>query len=291
MDGLDKAIQRRPIRPTAKPALASKVARGPIDGAFRTWSDGRRVHLLVRFTGGNLGRGPVTMHATTQLVPARAAVRRRLARSGVSGDPVTVEALATRVGAFSAFRRIGRAARGAASLATAPVRALGGAAANTLRTTANLAKGVESATALTAFVTKPLGYRPGKKRKGPAAPAADDGQREADSKPPEEEEAAMTEETSGAAPKPQPGQVRKATALLRRARFSPKSARHVQNIAKAAAKGHPGAVVAQAAIKEARRSNRKTPAARLPALGPAPAAITALAVRAAAFPAWARGAV
>ena len=103
----------------------------------------------------------------------------------------------------------------------------------------------------------------------------------------------MTEETSGASPKPKAGQVSKARALLGRARFSPKSARHVQNIAKAAAKGHPGAVVAQAAIKEARRSNQKAPAAaaRL-ALGPVPglAPSTALVVRAAAFPAWARGA-
>lgn len=289
MDGLEKAIQRRPIRPT-KASPPAKAARGPIDGAFRTWSDGRRVHLLVRFTGGNLGRGPVTMHATTELLPARTAVRRRLASNGAAGDPVTVEALATRVGAFSAFRRIGRAAKGAASLATAPVRALGGATANSLRTTANLAKGIESAAALTAYVTKPLGYRPGKKRKGPAAPAATEGQSEAEAKPPEEEEAAMTEETSGATPKPQPGQVRKASALLRRARFSPKSARHVQNIAKAAAKGHPGAVVAQAAIKEARRAGSpKSPTAALPALGPAPLAMTTL-VRSSSFPAWARGA-
>jgi hypothetical protein len=89
------------------------IARKPIDGGFRSWSDGRQVHLLVRFTGGNLGRGPVTMHATTDLVPARAAVRRHLVRSGetyLAGDPVATEALATRVGLFSAFRRIGRAA-------------------------------------------------------------------------------------------------------------------------------------------------------------------------------------
>ena len=51
--------------------------RRPIDGVFRTWSDGQRVHLLIQFSGGNLGRSPVTMHATTDLVPARAAVRRR----------------------------------------------------------------------------------------------------------------------------------------------------------------------------------------------------------------------
>ena len=35
-------------------------ARRPIDGTFRTWSDGRKVHLLVRFTGKRLGRGPVS---------------------------------------------------------------------------------------------------------------------------------------------------------------------------------------------------------------------------------------
>jgi len=56
--------------------------RRPVDGAYRTWSNGRRVHLLVRFTGGNLGRNPVTMHAATDLAPARAAVRRRFMSSG-----------------------------------------------------------------------------------------------------------------------------------------------------------------------------------------------------------------
>ena len=100
----------------------------------------------------------------------------------------------------------------------------------------------------------------------------------------------MTEETSGASPKPKAGQVSKASALLRRARFSPKSARHVQNIGKAAAKGHPGAVVAQAAIKEARRQGQKPPAALLPAPARLPAPATALVVRAPAFPAWSRGA-
>ena len=97
----------------------------------------------------------------------------------------------------------------------------------------------------------------------------------------------MNDETSGN-PKPQADEVGKAAALLRRARFSPKSARHVQNIAKAAAKGHPGAMVAQAAIAEARKSQAKAP--------PAPAALRALspstapAGRPSAFPAWARGA-
>ena len=98
----------------------------------------------------------------------------------------------------------------------------------------------------------------------------------------------MSEEASGASPKPKAGQVSKARALLGRARFNPKSARHVQNIAKAAAKGHPGAVVAQAAIAEARKSQAKAP--------PAPAALRAFspsmapAGRPSAFPAWARGA-
>jgi len=266
------------------------IARKPVDGAYRTWSDGRRVHLLVRFTGGNLGRSPVTMHATTDLAPARAAVRRRFVSSGetdLAGDPVATEAMATRVGLFSAFRRIGRAAKGAASLATAPVRALGGAGINTLKTTANLAKGIESTTALAAYVTKPLGWRPGKKRGGGAAPAPADGDRQAegDANQPEQEEP-MTEETSGN-PKPQADYVGRAASLLRRARFNPKSARHVQNIAKAAAKGHPGALVAQAAIAEARKSQAKGPGAPPPRAFPpsmAPAG------RPSAFLAWARGA-
>jgi len=265
--------------------------RRPVDGAYRTWSDGRRVHLLVRFTGGNLGRNPVTMHAATDLAPARAAVRRRFMSSGeteLAGDPVATEAMATRVGLFSAFRRIGRAAKGAASLATAPVRALAGAGMKSLQTTANIAKGIESTAALTAYVTKPLAWRPGKKGGGSpaAAPADAERQAEGDANQPEQEEP-MTEETSGN-PKPQADQVGKAASLLRRARFSPKSARHVQNIAKAAAKGHPGAVVAQAAIAEARKSQAKAP--------PVPAALRALspsmapAGRPSAFPAWARGA-
>ena len=262
------------------------IARRPIAGAYRSWSDGRRVHLLVRFTGGNLGRSPVTMHATTDLVPARTAVRRRFTSSGdseLAGDPVATEAMATRVGLFSAFRRIGRAAQGAASLATAPVRALAGAGMNTLKTTANLAKGIESTTALATYVTKPLAWRPGKKRRGPPAGAAPEGERqaEAETDQPEQEEP-MTEETSGN-PKPQADQVRKASGLLSRARFSPKSARHVKNIGKAAAAGHPGAQLAQAAITEARRSQAKAPP---PSLPPMPTI-----ARAAAFPAWARGAV
>jgi hypothetical protein len=261
------------------------IARKPIDGGFRSWSDGRQVHLLVRFTGGNLGRGPVTMHATTDLVPARAAVRRHLVRSGetdLAGDPVATEALATRVGLFSAFRRIGRAAKGAALLATAPVRALGGAGANVLKTTTNLAKGVESAAALTTFATKPLGWRPGKKRSAPpgAAPAGDQAT-ESESTPANEEEP-MNDETSGN-PKPQTDQVRKASGLLRRASFNPKSARHVKNIAKAAAAGHPGAQVAQAAIAEARRKQAKAPPPPVLPAAPGP-------FRSAAFTSWGRGA-
>src|SRR5215471_1490263 len=154
------------------------VARKPMDGAFRSWSDGRRVHLLVRFTGGHLGRSPVTMHATTDLAPARAAVRRHFTSSGqteLAGDPVATEAMATRVGLFSAFRRIGRAARGAALLATAPARALGGAGVTVLKTTGNLAKGIEATTALPEYLTRPLAWRPGRKGGGskPAAPAGD----------------------------------------------------------------------------------------------------------------------
>lgn len=260
------------------------IARRPIDGAYRSWSDGRKVHLLVRFTGGNLGRGPVTMHAATDLRPARAAVRRHFVSSGdavLAGDPVATEAMATRVGLFSAFRRIGRAAKGAAVLATAPARALGGAGVNVLKTTANLAKGVESATALTAYATKPLGWRPGRKRRGlPAAAPGGERQAEHESNPPEEE-APMNDETSGN-PKPQADQVRRASGLLRRASFNPKSARHVKNIAKAAAAGHPGAQVAQAAIVEARRKQTKPPGAALPPMLPP--------VRSAAFTSWARGA-
>jgi hypothetical protein len=92
----------------------------------------------------------------------------------------------------------------------------------------------------------------------------------------------MTEETSGS-PKPKTEQVRKASGLLKRASSNPKSARHVKNIAKAAAAGHPGAQLAQAAIKEARRQQPK---------GPAPAALPPFTrvVRTAAFTSWARGA-
>ena len=97
----------------------------------------------------------------------------------------------------------------------------------------------------------------------------------------------MNDETSGN-PKPQADEIGKAAALLRRARFSPKSARHVQNIAKAAAKGHPGAMVAQAAIAEARKSQTKAPPppAALRAFPPSMAPVG----RPSAFPAWARGA-
>jgi hypothetical protein len=262
------------------------VARTPIDGAFRSWSDGRCVHLLVQFTGGNLGRSPVTMHATTDLAPARAAVRRRFVSSGyteLAGDPVATEAMATRVGLFSAFRRIGRAAKGAAMLATAPARALGGAGVNVLKTTGNLAKGIESTTALTEYVTRPLAWRPGKKTRGGApAAAASESAPAAEPNQPDEEEP-MSEESSGAAAKPKPDQVRKASSLLRRAAFNPKSARHVTNIAKAAAAGHPGAALAQAAIAEARKQQAKAPAA--PFLPP-----MSRPARTVAFNSWARGA-
>jgi hypothetical protein len=265
-----------------------RAPRRPIDGAFRTWSDGQRVHLLIQFSGGNLGRSPVTMHATTELVPARAAVRRHLMSGDevLGGDPVAVEALATRVGAFSALRRIGRAAKGAVSLATAPARALGGAGVNVLKTTANLAKGVESTTALAEYATRPLAWRPRKKSGGgsPGAARAPESASPAsadeDSTTTDQEEA-MTEETSGN-PKPQAKHVMGAAALLRRARHNPKAARHVQNIAKAAATGHPGAVLAQAAIAEARKQQRQQPPPQAP---PLPAH-----VRSAAFPSWARGA-
>jgi hypothetical protein len=262
------------------------VARKPINGAFRSWSDGRCVHLLVQFTGGNLGRSPVTMHATTDLTPARAAVRRRFLSSGyteLAGDPVATEAMATRVGLFSAFRRIGRAAKGAAMLATAPARALGGAGVNVLKATGNLAKGIESTTALTEYATRPLAWRPGRKKRGGApAAAAIDGASAPEANQPEEEEP-MSEESSGAAAKPKPDQVRKASSLLKRAAFNPKSAKHVTNIAKAAAAGHPGAVVAQAAIAQARKQQAKAPAmlAVPPMFRP---------IRTTAFTSWARGA-
>jgi len=267
------------------------AARRPIDGQFRTWSDGRCVHLLVRLTGGNLGRSPVLMHTKTELAPARAAVRRHLISGddALAGDPVAVEALATRVGAFSAFRRIGRAARGAVSLATAPVRALGGAGVNVLKATGNVAKGVESAAALTEYATRPLAWRPSRKRGGgssqasPAAPSPADESRQApadaDESRPDQEEP-MSDDTSGS-PRPQLRHVMGAVDLLHRARHNPKAARHVQNIAKAAAAGHPGAMLAQAAISEARKQQRQ----QAPMPPPMPTH-----VRSVAFPAWARGA-
>jgi hypothetical protein len=266
----------------AKPM--SRPAFRPIDGSFRTWSDGQRVHALVRFTGGNLGPSPVTMHATAELVPARALVRQRfMSGEGVlAGDPVAVESLATRVGAFSALRRIGRAAKGAVLLSTAPVRALGGAGVSVLKATGNVARGVESAAMLTEYATRPLAWRPHKKRGGAgpaAAPApADDSAPSSDSNTPDQEEP-MNDDTSGS-PRPQLRHVMGAAALLRRAQHNPKAAKHVQTIAKAAAKGHPGAMLAQAAITEARKQRSAPP--------PPPSPPTHL--RSAAFPAWARGA-
>jgi hypothetical protein len=264
----------------------NRPAFRPIDGSFRTWSDGQRVHALVRFTGGNLGPSPVTMHATAELVPARALVRQRFMSgdSVLAGDPVAVESLATRVGAFSALRRIGRAAKGAVLLSTAPARALGGAGVSVLKATGNVAKGVESAAMLTEYATRPLAWRPHKKRGGPAPAAspapADDSAPSSDSTTtsPDQEEP-MNDDTSGS-PRPQLRHVMGAAALLRRAQHNPKAAKHVQTIAKAAAKGHPGAMLAQAAITEARKQ-RSTP--------PHPPALPTH-VRSAAFPAWARGA-
>ena len=271
---------------------AHAAPRKPIDGTFRTWSDGRCVHLLVQLTGGNVGPRPVTMHAKAELAPARAAVRRHLVSGDavLAGDPVAMEALATRVGAFGLFRRIGRAARGAASLATAPVRALGGAGVNVLKATGNVAKGVESAAALTEYATRPLAWRPHKKHGGPAAASAPPDQGptdqsasqappDADSTPPDQE-GPMNDDTSGS-PRPQLRHVMGAAALLKRAQHNPKAAKHVQTIAKAAAQGHPGAMAAQAAIAEARKRQRQqqTPHPPLPA-----------AMHSAAFPAWARGA-
>jgi hypothetical protein len=167
------------------------------------------------------------------------------------------------------------------------VRALGGAGVNALKTTANLAKGVESATALTAYGTKPLGWRPGRKRSGPSAPAAAaDRPADTESTPPDQEEP-MNDETSGN-PKPQADQIRKASGLLKRASANPKSARHVKNIAKAAAAGHPGARLAQAAIVEARRQQPKAPGkAPLPAMPPLSAPVRPVRT---AFSSWARGA-
>ena len=266
-----------------------RSARRPIDGAFRTWSDGRCVHALIRFRGGDLGRSPVTMHSATELQPARAAVRRRLMSgdSELAGDPVAVEALATRVGAFSALRRIGRAAKGAVMLSTAPARALGSAGIYSLKATGNVAKGIESAAALTEYATRPLAWRPGKKRGGgPAAASRADeaapGANSDEATPPAEEEP-MTDETSGS-PRPQHRHVMGALALLRRARHSPKAAKHVQSIAKAAAQGHPGAVLAQAAISEARKQQRQQ-AVQAPEQPATPTR-----VHSAAFPSWGRGA-
>ena len=90
----------------------------------------------------------------------------------------------------------------------------------------------------------------------------------------------MSDETSGS-PRPQLRHVMGAAALLRRAQHSPKAAKHVQTIAKAAAQGNPSAMLAQAAISEARKQQRAAP--------PRPPALPAR-VRSAAFPAWARGA-
>jgi hypothetical protein len=143
--------------------------------------------------------------------------------------------------------------------ATAPARALGGAGVNAWKTTTNLAKGLEGATALTAYATKPLTWRPGRKRSGPARPALAAPPPEPEPRPDTDEEDAMTDETSGS-PRPQAKHIRSAHNLLKRAQNEPTAARHVKNIAKAAAAGHPGAQLAQAAIKEAQRQQRRPPA-------------------------------
>ena len=271
--------------------MNATASRKPIDGNFRTWSDGRCVHLLIQLTGGNVGPNPVTMHAKADLAPARAAVRKHLVSGDdvLAGDPVAIEALATRVGAFGLFRRIGHAARGAVSLTTAPVRALGGAGVNVLKATGNVARGVEGATALTEFATRPLAWRPHKKRGGPASASAPPDQGQGDQSAsqvapdgdstPGDQEGPMNDDTSGS-PRPQLRHVMGALDLLKRAQHNPKAAKHVQTIAKAAAKGHPGAMVAQAAIAEARKKQRQPP----PQFPMSPT------IHSTAFPAWARGA-
>ena len=89
----------------------------------------------------------------------------------------------------------------------------------------------------------------------------------------------MNDDTSGS-PRPQLRHVMGALDLLKRARHNPKAAKHVQTIAKAAAQGHPGAMVAQAAIAEARKKQRQQPPLYpMPATG-----------HSTAFPAWSRGA-
>jgi hypothetical protein len=254
----------------------------------RSWSDGRRVHLIVRFTGGQLGRVPVTMHGSTEIEPVRAVVRDHLAARGsdMAGDPVAVDALATRVGGFGLFRKIGRAASSAASFATAPVRALAGAGIESFKATTNVARGIESAAKLTTYVTKPLAWRPGGgKRSAPAAPAAPPDQAPAQSNPDEEEP--MNDDTSGT-PKPQAKHVHAAHRLLKRAQSNPDSARHVKNIAKAAAQGHPGARVAQAALQEAKKKNKPAALPPMPAASPPPVARRLFSP---AFPAWAKGAL
>jgi len=203
----------------------------------------------------------------------------------MAGDPVAVEALATRVGGFGLFRKIGRAAASAASFATAPARALAGAGIQSWRTTTNLAKGLEGAAALTTYATKPLAWRPGRKNSSPSQQSAAPPEQNPNQANPDEEEP-MNDETSGT-PKPQTKHVRSAHRLLQRARSNPDSARHVKNIAKAAAQGHPGARVAQAALQEARKKEK--PVATLPPV-PAPVAV-AHRLYSPAFPAWAKGAL
>ncbi len=245
--------------------------------------------MLVRLFGHPVGRNPVDLHAATELAPVRTAVRGYLESRGsdMAGDDLGVERIATRIGAFRALRAIGRAAKGAAMFATAPARALGQTGINTVRTATNLAKGVEAATALTTYVTKPLAWRPSKKKKAPGAANEPEG----DADNPEQEEQPMNDETSGS-PKPQERHIQQANSLISRARWNPFAARRVANIAKAAAQGHPGARLAQAAIVEA----RKKPPRQAPPRASAVNARVALppvspAHQSSAFPAWARGAM
>ena len=88
----------------------------------------------------------------------------------------------------------------------------------------------------------------------------------------------MSDDTSGS-PRPQLRQVMGAAALLRRAPHNPKAAKHIQTIAKAAAQGHPGAMLAHAAISEARKQRSAPQAPPIPTH-----------LRSAAFPSWSRGA-
>ena len=166
----------RGLRPHDGGVLMNAIARKPMDGAYRSWSDGRRVHLLVRFTGGNLGRGPVTMHATTDLAPARAAVRRHFVSSGDDGPR---RRSGRDRGAGDARRRSSAPSGGSVARPRArrrsrprPFARSAAPASTSSRRRPTSPRASRAPTALTAYATKPLGWRPGKKRGGPAAAAA-----------------------------------------------------------------------------------------------------------------------